>query len=186
MPPTAPRSTLCTPKFSRTASKPSIRPPYCASRMAITASASRTRKAATSPSSAASSDHTDAADQPDRPRKLSHVNINSGDSEATFALLSRRARLHAYRHHAAAALSVLQTDHHSMVLVSPAEHAQSHRVRRCPISNGDARRRPHARRGPWRSNGDRAVTGRATTRSAISSDPRTCRGIHRRDAAGRR
>ena len=30
-------------------------------------------------------DHTDSADRPDRPRKLSHININAGDSEATFA-----------------------------------------------------------------------------------------------------
>ena len=29
-------------------------------------------------------DHKDIADAPDRPRKLSHVNINAGDSEATF------------------------------------------------------------------------------------------------------
>jgi catechol 2,3-dioxygenase len=30
-------------------------------------------------------DHADSADKIDRPRKLSHVNINAGDSEATFA-----------------------------------------------------------------------------------------------------
>ena len=30
-------------------------------------------------------DHADAADRPDRPRKLSHINVNAGDSEATFA-----------------------------------------------------------------------------------------------------
>ncbi|HEY1311812.1 MAG TPA: VOC family protein [Pseudolabrys sp.] len=30
-------------------------------------------------------DHTDAADRPDRPRKLSHVNINAGDSDSTLA-----------------------------------------------------------------------------------------------------
>ncbi len=29
-------------------------------------------------------DHADAADAPDRPRKLSHININAGDSEASF------------------------------------------------------------------------------------------------------
>jgi catechol 2,3-dioxygenase len=32
-------------------------------------------------------DHADAADQPDRPRKLSHVNLNSRDNDASFALL---------------------------------------------------------------------------------------------------
>ncbi|HEY4983233.1 MAG TPA: VOC family protein [Pseudolabrys sp.] len=30
-------------------------------------------------------DHADNADKPDRPRKLSHVNINAGDSDVTFA-----------------------------------------------------------------------------------------------------
>lgn len=30
-------------------------------------------------------DHADSADKRDRPRKLSHVNLNTGDSEATFA-----------------------------------------------------------------------------------------------------
>lgn len=32
-------------------------------------------------------DHTDAGDQPDRPRKLSHVNLNSGEHDASFALM---------------------------------------------------------------------------------------------------
>jgi catechol 2,3-dioxygenase len=32
-------------------------------------------------------DHADSADQPDRPRKISHVNLNNGDPEATFAAL---------------------------------------------------------------------------------------------------
>jgi catechol-2,3-dioxygenase len=30
-------------------------------------------------------DHADGADQPDRPRKVSHININAGDSDATLA-----------------------------------------------------------------------------------------------------
>ncbi|MEP7029675.1 MAG: VOC family protein [Pseudolabrys sp.] len=61
-------------------------------------------------------DHADSADKPDRPRKLSHVNINAGDSDATFACYrdalgftltdtTRRLRF----------LSC-NTDHHSMVL----------------------------------------------------------------------
>ncbi len=32
-------------------------------------------------------DHADGADQPDRPRKISHINLNNGDPEATFAVL---------------------------------------------------------------------------------------------------
>jgi len=61
-------------------------------------------------------DHADAADQADRPRKLSHVNINAGDSDATLACYrdalgftltdtTRRLRF----------LSC-NSDHHSMVL----------------------------------------------------------------------
>jgi catechol 2,3-dioxygenase-like lactoylglutathione lyase family enzyme len=61
-------------------------------------------------------DHSDTADKRDRPRKLSHVNINSGDSEATFACYrdalgfkltdtTRRLRFMA-----------CNGDHHSMVL----------------------------------------------------------------------
>ena len=61
-------------------------------------------------------DHADAADGPDRPRKLSHVNINAGDSDATLACYrdalgftltdtTRRLRF----------LSC-NADHHSMVL----------------------------------------------------------------------
>lgn len=61
-------------------------------------------------------DHKDTADAPDRPRKLSHVNINAGDSEATFLCYldalgfrltdtTRRLRF----------LSC-NADHHSMVL----------------------------------------------------------------------
>ena len=61
-------------------------------------------------------DHADAADKADRPRKLSHVNLNAGDSDATLACLrdalgfkltdtTRRLRF----------LSC-NSDHHSMVL----------------------------------------------------------------------
>ncbi len=61
-------------------------------------------------------DHADAADSPDRPRKLSHVNINTADSDATLACYcdalgftltdtTRRLRF----------LSC-NADHHSMVL----------------------------------------------------------------------
>ena len=61
-------------------------------------------------------DHADAADTPDRPRKLSHVNINAGDSEATFrcyrdalgfTLTDTTARLR---------FLSCNSDHHSMVL----------------------------------------------------------------------
>jgi catechol 2,3-dioxygenase-like lactoylglutathione lyase family enzyme len=61
-------------------------------------------------------DHADAADKPDRPRKLSHVNINAGDSEASFrcyrdalgfTLTDTTARLR---------FLSCNADHHSMVL----------------------------------------------------------------------
>ncbi len=61
-------------------------------------------------------DHSDAADQLDRPRKLSHVNVNCGDSNATlacyrdalgFTLTDTTARLR---------FLSCNADHHSMVL----------------------------------------------------------------------
>jgi catechol 2,3-dioxygenase-like lactoylglutathione lyase family enzyme len=61
-------------------------------------------------------DHAAAADKPDRPRKLSHVNINAGDSEASFrcyrdalgfTLTDTTARLR---------FLSCNADHHSMVL----------------------------------------------------------------------
>ena len=61
-------------------------------------------------------DHADTGDKPDRPRKLSHVNVNTGDCDATFACYrdalgftltdtTRRLRFLA-----------CDADHHSMVL----------------------------------------------------------------------
>jgi catechol 2,3-dioxygenase-like lactoylglutathione lyase family enzyme len=61
-------------------------------------------------------DHADAGDRPDRPRKLSHVNVNAGDSDATlacyrdalgFTLTDTTARLR---------FLSCNSDHHSMVL----------------------------------------------------------------------
>ena len=61
-------------------------------------------------------DHADAADRPDHPRKLSHVNINAGDNEATFrcyrdalgfTLTDTTQRLR---------FLSCNSDHHSMVL----------------------------------------------------------------------
>src|SRR5882672_3792210 len=61
-------------------------------------------------------DHADAADRPDRPRKLSHINVNAGDSDATlacyrdalgFTLTDTTQRLR---------FLSCNTDHHSMVL----------------------------------------------------------------------
>jgi catechol 2,3-dioxygenase len=61
-------------------------------------------------------DHADAADRPDRPRKLSHVNVNAGDSDATlacyrdalgFTLTDTTTRLR---------FLSCNADHHSMVL----------------------------------------------------------------------
>jgi len=61
-------------------------------------------------------DHTDTADQPDRPRKLSHVNINAGDSEATF--LCYRDALGFRLTDTTRRLRFLccNSDHHSLVL----------------------------------------------------------------------
>src|SRR6185437_8627171 len=62
-------------------------------------------------------DHADAADRADRPRKISHVNLNCADNEATFAFmrdalgfrLSDQTRQFRF-------LRCDNTDHHSMVI----------------------------------------------------------------------
>jgi catechol 2,3-dioxygenase len=61
-------------------------------------------------------DHPDAADKADRPRKLSHVNVNAGDSEATF--LCYRDALGFRLTDTTQRLRFLScnADHHSMVL----------------------------------------------------------------------
>jgi catechol 2,3-dioxygenase len=61
-------------------------------------------------------DHAGGADEPDRPRKLSHVNINAGDSEATF--LCYRDALGFTLTDTTQRLRFLScnADHHSMVL----------------------------------------------------------------------
>jgi catechol 2,3-dioxygenase-like lactoylglutathione lyase family enzyme len=61
-------------------------------------------------------DHADAADKPDRPRKLSHVNVNTGDSDATFVCY--RDALGFTLTDTTARLRFLScnADHHSMVL----------------------------------------------------------------------
>ena len=121
------------------------RPP-CVSRTANTVSASRIRKGATSAVVCGVTDHADTADRPDRPRKLSHVNINAGDSEATlrcyrdalgFRLTDTTRRLR---------FLSCNSDHHSMVLGFAGGPTLNHIAFELPdLEFGDARRRPHAR-----------------------------------------
>ena len=77
-------------------------------------------------------DHADAAD---RPRKLSHINVNAGESEATFACC--RDALGFTLTDTTARLRFLScnADHHSMVLGFTGGPSSIISRSRCPISN---------------------------------------------------
>jgi catechol 2,3-dioxygenase-like lactoylglutathione lyase family enzyme len=61
-------------------------------------------------------DHADAADKHDRPRKLSHVNINAGDSDATFACYRDALGFRLTDTTKRLRFLSCNSDHHSMVL----------------------------------------------------------------------
>src|SRR5665647_681844 len=61
-------------------------------------------------------DHADTADKRDRPRKLSHVNINAGDSEATFACYRDVLGFRTSDSTRKFRFLSCNADHHSMVL----------------------------------------------------------------------
>ena len=132
-------------------------------------------------------DHADSADRPDRPRKLSHININAGDSEATFACYrdalgftltdtTRRLRF----------LSC-NSDHHSVVLGFTGGATLNHIAFEVPdlesVMRGAGRMRDDGR-------ADRMGPRPARPRQQrVLLFPRTrghAGGIDRRDAAGRR
>jgi len=98
-------------------------------------------------------DHADAADKPDRPRKLSHVNINAGDSEATFrcyrdalgfTLTDTTQRLR---------FLSCNSDHHSMVLGFTGGATLNHIAFELPdldsVMRGAGRMRDHGRAIEW-------------------------------------
>ena len=98
-------------------------------------------------------DHSDAADRPDRPRKLSHVNVNCGDSDATlacyrdalgFTLTDTTARLR---------FLSCNTDHHSMVLGFTGEPTLNHIAFEMPdldsVMRGAGRMRDNGRAIEW-------------------------------------
>ncbi len=61
-------------------------------------------------------DHADTADKPDYPRKLSHVNVNAGDSEATFLFYRNALRFTLTDTTNRLRFLSCNADHHSMVL----------------------------------------------------------------------
>lgn len=61
-------------------------------------------------------DHGDGADAPDRPRKLSHINVNAGDSEATLACYRDALGFTASDTTRKFHFLSCNADHHSMVL----------------------------------------------------------------------
>jgi catechol 2,3-dioxygenase len=98
-------------------------------------------------------DHADAGDKPDRPRKLSHVNINAGDSDATlacyrdalgFTLTDTTQRLR---------FLSCNSDHHSMVLGFTGGPTLNHIAFELPdldsVMRGAGRMRDHGRAIEW-------------------------------------
>ncbi|MGN6570679.1 MAG: VOC family protein [Pseudolabrys sp.] len=61
-------------------------------------------------------DHADAADAPDRPRKISHVNLNCADNEASFAFLRDALGFRLADETKQHRFLNCNTDHHSLVL----------------------------------------------------------------------
>jgi catechol 2,3-dioxygenase len=61
-------------------------------------------------------DHTDAAHDPDRPRKLSHVNLNSGANDASFELMTGVLGFRLSDHNDKFRFLRCNADHHSVVL----------------------------------------------------------------------
>jgi catechol 2,3-dioxygenase len=61
-------------------------------------------------------DHADATDRPDRPRKLSHINLNTGDAEATFACFRDALGFRLTDTTRKMRFLSCGSDHHSMVL----------------------------------------------------------------------
>jgi catechol 2,3-dioxygenase len=98
-------------------------------------------------------DHADSADKPDRPRKLSHVNVNAGDSDATlacyrdalgFTLTDTTTRLR---------FLSCNADHHSVVLGFTGGATLNHIAFEMPdldsVMRGAARMRDHDRAIEW-------------------------------------
>lgn len=61
-------------------------------------------------------DHADVADRPDRPRKLSHVNVNAGDCDATFACYRDALGFRLTDTSQRLRFLACNSDHHTMVL----------------------------------------------------------------------
>ena len=61
-------------------------------------------------------DHPDSADKPDRPRKLSHVNLNCGDNDASFRFASEVLGFRLSDQTRAFRFIRCNADHHSLVL----------------------------------------------------------------------
>jgi catechol 2,3-dioxygenase len=98
-------------------------------------------------------DHADAADTADRPRKLSHINVNAGDSDATlrcyrdalgFTLTDTTRRLR---------FLSCNADHHSMVLGFTGGPTLNHIAFEMPdldsVMRGAGRMRDHGRPIEW-------------------------------------
>lgn len=132
-------------------------------------------------------DHADAADRPDRPRKLSHINVNAGDSEATFACYRDALGFRPTDTTQRLRFLSCNADHHSVVLGFTGGNTLNHIAFEMPdLEIGDARRRADARRRPRHRMGPRPARPRQQRVLLFSRTPGHAGGTDRRDAADRR
>jgi catechol 2,3-dioxygenase-like lactoylglutathione lyase family enzyme len=98
-------------------------------------------------------DHADAADHPDRPRKLSHVNLNAGDNDASFALLRDAMGFVLSDHNDKFRFLRCNSDHHSVVLAFGRDATLNHIAFEMPdldgVMRGAGRLRDHGYPVEW-------------------------------------
>lgn len=98
-------------------------------------------------------DHADAADEPDRPRKLSHVNLNCADNDASARLLIDALGFRLSDHNDKFRFLRCNTDHHSVVLGFNTDATLNHIAFEMPdldgVMRGAGRLRDHGYPVEW-------------------------------------
>jgi catechol 2,3-dioxygenase-like lactoylglutathione lyase family enzyme len=98
-------------------------------------------------------DHSGTADRPDRPRKVSHVNLNCGNNDATFAFMRDALGFRLSDHANNFRFLGCNTDHHSMVIGFNKEPTLNHVAFEMPdldsVMRGIGRMRDHGYPVEW-------------------------------------
>jgi len=122
------------------------------------------------------SDHADAHDQPDRPRKIVHANLNMREHDATLAFFTKTLGFRVVDENAPLTfLHCANADHCSIVLAKTDLPTLNHIAFDVPDFDSVMRGMGRMRTTAIRSNGARAATGRGITCSPISAAPTKCR-----------